>query len=319
MTDALTESINAPSGRLAEILLKKLSKSEGGQEVADDMRARLEKLVHSEGRFGELARVRFAMDVAFLFDIAPRWTAENIVPLFDWSSPDAHAAWSSLRYSGYIGSPALIGLIKKPFLGLFARDDLDRQDLRTFSEWLAAMMVANKEGETPYPITPTEARSALREVSPEGLSSVAHRLAAEMAKAEQEGKIEKWRNIIGPVFQSIWPLDAELQSPVMTFKLVQILLGSGAAFPEAAEVIIPFIRPEDMRQQTTIFSISEAPDILYASSPQKMLDLISAVVGDVPSKSVYGLSEALDRVRAVDPKLADTKKFQKLVSTAGIN
>jgi hypothetical protein len=56
-----------------------------------------------------------------------------------------------------------------------------------------------------------------------------------------------------------------------------------------------------------------------SSSPEKMLDLISAVVGDAPSKSVYGLSKTLDRVRAFDSKLADTKKFQRLVSFAGIN
>jgi hypothetical protein len=314
MRDLFTDSLNAPSGRLAEILLKKLTKAEGGREMLDDMRARFEKLIRAQGRFGELARVRLAAEVSFLFERAPKWTAENIVPLFDWSSPDAHAAWSSRKYSNYIGSPKLIGLMKEPFLALFGRDDVDEHDLHIFAEWLAAIMLTNESGDADYPITPTEARSALRQVSAKGLSSVAHRLAVEMEQAKPEKKIVKWRNVVGPVFQKIWPLDAELQTSASTFKLVQLLRESGAAFPEAADVIIPFIRPEDPRRYTSVHSISEAPDILYSSSPEKMLNLISAVIGDAPAGRVYGLTKALDRVRAHDPKLANTNKFQQLVS-----
>jgi len=315
-SDLFGDSLNAPSGRLAEILLKKLTKAEGSGDMSGDMQMRFEKLIRAEGRFGQLARLRLAAEVSFLFERAPEWTAKNVVPLFDWSSPDAHAAWSSRKYSNYIGSPKLIGLMKAPFLALFGRDDVDENDLQIFAEWLAAIMLANQAGEADYPITAMEARSALRQVGPRGLSSVGHRLAIEMEKAKPEEKIAKWRNVVGPVFQNIWPLDAELQTSSSTFKLVQILRGSGEAFPEAAAVIIPFIRPEHPRHNTSVFSISEAPEILYSWSAERMLDLISAVVGDAPSPA-YGLSKALDRVRAQDPKLADTKKFQKLLSIAG--
>jgi hypothetical protein len=147
---------------------------------------------------------------------------------------------------------------------------------------------------------------------------VAHRLAMEMERASPSEKTTKWDNVVGPVFQSIWPLDAELQMPASTFKLVQILRNSGEAFPEAAEVIIPFIRAEDPRRHTSIYSISEAPDILFSSAPDKMVDLISAVVGDAPTQSIYNLNKVLDRIRAHAPALADTKKFQKLVTIAGV-
>jgi len=120
------------------------------------------------------------------------------------------------------------------------------------------------------------------------------------------------------VFQSMWPLDVELQTAESTFKLVQILRASGKAFPEAADVIIPFIRPEDPRRHASIFSISEAHDDIYLSSPEKMLDLLVAVVGDAPNRSVYGLNKALDRVRAYGPNLTETRKFQKLVNLASV-
>jgi hypothetical protein len=318
MRDLLNDSINSPSGRLAEILLKKLTKSEISREMPDDMQARFEKLIRAGGRFGELARVRLAAEVSLLFERAPNWTAENIVPLFDWSSPDAHAAWSSRKYSNYIGSPMLIGLMKGPFLAMFGRDDVDEHDLQIFAEWLAAIMLANQSGDADYPVSSTEARSALRQVGARSLSNVAHRLAVEMEKAEPQEKIAKWRNVVGSVFRKIWPLDAELQSSSSTFHLVQLLCGSGAAFPEVADVILPFIRSEDPGQHSSVYSISEAPDVLYSSSAEKMLDLISAVVGNAPARTVYGLTKALDRVRANAPKLADTKRFQKLVSIGSL-
>jgi hypothetical protein len=196
---------------------------------------------------------------------------------------------------------------------------IPNEDLNIFEDWLTAIVIANQARQANYPLTAIEARRALRQAGVRVFPSVGHRLAVEMHSAKPAEKISKWREVVGPVFQSIWPLDIELQSPVSTFKLVPILRATGNAFPEAADVVIPFIRPEDPRRHTSVHSISEADEVLYTSAPQKMLDLLAAVVGDAPVKSVYGLNKVLDRIRAVDSQLADTKKFQKLVSEASIH
>jgi hypothetical protein len=47
-----------------------------------------------------------------------------------------------------------------------------------------------------------------------------------------------------------------------------------------------------------------------------MLDLIAAVVGETLPGSVYALGKALSRLRAIDPNVADTRKFQKLLTYA---
>lgn len=316
MRDALTEALNAPAGRLAEVLIKRMTKGDNGEEMSDAIRQRFDRLASAPGRFGELSRVYFAAEVSLLFERAPLWTAERIVPLFDWKSPDAPGAWNARKYSNYIGSPKLFELTKVPFLELFGRPEIAEDDLRVYSEWLTVIAIANRSKNAGYPVTSTEARSALRAAGARALSSVGHRLALEMEAAKLEEKFAKWRNVVGPVFQAIWPLDAELQSPGVTFKLVQILRETGSAFPEAAEVIIPFIRSEDPRQHTSVYSISDAAEILYSSSPDKMLDLLAAVVGDISGRGVYGLTRALDRIREHAPHLASTRKFQRLLSLA---
>jgi hypothetical protein len=318
MRDALTDALNAPAGRLVEVLLKKFTKGSGDSELSPEMRRRFDKLVDAPGRPGFLARMRLASEVSMLFERAPVWTRNKIVPLFDWTCPDAADAWAARKYANYIGSPELFGLTKQPFLEMFGRNDVAAEDLRIFAEWLTAILIANQSrSDDRYSLTSTEARAALRRAGDKALSSVGHRLAIEMERAKPEEKVTRWRTIIGPVFQAIWPLDVELQTQASTFKLAQILMATGEAFPEAADVIIPFIRPDDPHSYSTVFSIAEAPEALYASAPGKMLDLIAAIVGEAAPGSVYALNKALDRIRVLDPTLADTRKFQKLLSYAG--
>jgi hypothetical protein len=315
MSDVFTEVINSPAGRLAEIVLRKIT-SVSGSELQDHIRTRLDRLVNSPGRSGLLARVRLARDVSFLFHHAPNWTASQIVPLFNWSSPDAASVWSARKYSNSIGSPTLFGMLKQPFLQMFGRIETPEEDLRTFAEWLTTILIANHRNSAGYPLLDTEARSALRRAGAPALSSVGHRLALEMEQTTPKQKIERWQKVVGPVFRGMWPLDMELQTAAATFKLVQILLAAGDAFPEAADVITPFIQPEDARAHSTVFSIAKASDELYQAAPSKMLNLVSAVVGEAPPGSVYALGKAMARMRAIDPTLADTRRYQKLLQSA---
>src|SRR5216684_3309515 len=111
MRDAFSDALNAAPGRLAETLIKKVTKGEGS-ELPDDVRARLDRLIDAPGSPGLLARVRLAADVSYLFDRAPGWTKARLNPLFDWSSPEAADVWSARKYSKYIGSPELFDLLK---------------------------------------------------------------------------------------------------------------------------------------------------------------------------------------------------------------
>lgn len=315
MRDVFTDAINAPPGRLAEVVLGKITKGFEG-ELSDDVRSRLDRLIDAPGEAGLLARVRLARDVPFLFEHAPNWTTSRIIPLFDWASPDAASVWSARKYSSYIGSPKLFDLIKQPFLQIFGRSDMQAQDQEKFAEWLTTILIVNHAKAAGYPLLDTEARSALRKAGGSALPSVGHRLAVEMQSAKSEEKVNRWQTVVGPVFRGIWPLDVELQIPAATFTLVRILLATGEAFPEAADVIIPFIQPDDTRSHSTIFSIAEADEALFQAAPSKMLEMIAAVVGDAPPGSVYALGKALSRLRAIAPALADSRKFQKLLPYA---
>lgn len=310
--DLLTQARGGPAGHLTEFLLHKLREQKDKKDLSRDLRERMDRLVEMPGLFGKLARVRFAAEVSLLFDLAPDWTTQRLLPLFELSSPEASAMWSARSFSNYIGVPQLIDLTKAPFLELFHRADTPPEQLRAYAKWLTVLALVNQGDNAGYPITMMEMRTVLRKAGEKALPSVAHRLAVEMEKAGPDEKAARWQNVVGPVFQRIWPLDVELQTAALTLKLVQILRATGEAFPEAADVIIPFIRPHRPGRHSPVNSIAKADDVLYSSSPAKMLNLISAVVGDPPPASVHALRQALTRIQAADPKLADTQRFQKL-------
>jgi hypothetical protein len=316
LNDVFSIALNDPSGNLASVLLKRTPRPKGQVELGKQLRIRYQKLIGGGDFFALLARVRLSMAVSFLFERAPKWTTANLLPSFNWSSSDAPAMWSARKYSNQIGSIELFRLIKGPFSELFSRPDVPDEDLRVFSDWLAAILLANQAGKSGYPLTTTEVRSILRRAGHSSLSSFAHRLATQMESAAPAEKTKVWSEIVGPVFQGAWPLDVELQTETATFKLVQILLATGAAFEDAANTIIPFLRAEDPRHHSSVFSISEADGKLYGVAPAEMLRLLSAVAGDASDHTVYGLKKALNKLEEKAPQLRQTKAFQKLVAQA---
>jgi hypothetical protein len=314
--DIFSDALNDPAGNLASVLLKRTPRPKAQAELGKQLRSRYEKLIGGGDIFSLLARVRLSAAVAFLFERAPEWTTAKLLPSFDWHAPEALAMWSARKYANHIGSGELFRLTKKPFFELFSRPDVREEDLHAFSDWLAAILLANQAGKAEYALTTSEVRSILRRAGQASLSTFAHRLAMEMESAKPEQKEKVWNEIVGPIFEGSWPLDVELQTPRATFKLVQILLAAGSAFPIAATAITPFVRSESCRDHTSIYSISHANDDLYREAPEKMLDLLSAVAGDAPDRSLYGLTTALDKLQEVAPQLAQTKQFQRLAAQA---
>ena len=316
--DPFGTALNDVAGHLASVLLKRTKVPKGRTELGKALRARYDRLISGGEVFALLARVRLSAAIAFLFERAPRWTTANVLSSFGWDSIDAPAMWSARKYARHIGSAELFRLTKEPFLQLFLRADTPEQDRRVFSEWLAVILLANQAGRADYELTAAEVRSVLRRAGHEVLSSFAHRLAVEMESTKLDEKEKVWNESVGAVFQGAWPLDVELQTSAVTSKLVQIMLATGPAFGQAATVVLPFIRAEDPRWHSSIFSISEANAELYGVAPEKMLDLLAAVAGDALDRSVYGLNTALNKLKEKAPQLVRTKQFQKLTAQASV-
>lgn len=306
------ESFGQGAWKLTDILLQRMASSELEPLFKDHIAPRLDALMNKPGKLAQYAKIRLAIDLGYMVDRAPNWSGANLVPLFDWKSPDAPAVWHARQFSRYIGGPKLFSLIKPGFLALFSRADVSDEALRSFAGWMVSILLANRKNNDSYDLNFIEARAALRRTRPTVLVSIAHDFAEEMQRAAPANKLAVWRDHVGPVFDGIWPKDVDLLSGTVTFKLLQILRATGKAFPMAAEVIEPFIVPEEKEQGTATYSLGDADDVLFRSAPRKMLDLVAAAVGKRPPGSVFQLQKVLDRIAVCEPALVDTRKYQSL-------
>ncbi|MGD0307515.1 MAG: hypothetical protein ABSC71_22040, partial [Candidatus Acidiferrales bacterium] len=108
--DVITEALGSIPGQLAEAALKKLPRQSENPDLFAQAVKRLDQLVGLPGKAGKLARAPLELEVTYLFDLAPQWAMDKLVPLFDWSCPEAGAAWASRKFSHNIGSPKLFDL-----------------------------------------------------------------------------------------------------------------------------------------------------------------------------------------------------------------
>lgn len=309
--EPLTGALGSPVSPLVEILVG-CPADQDSAGLSPEVRIRMERMLKLPGGLGSLARARFSPEVSNLYERDAVWVIDNLLPLFDLSFSESANMWSARSYSNYIGSPELIRALKEPFFELLNDADTPIELLQRYAEWLATIAIANQKEDAGYPVTNAEVRSILRKAGVSTLQSVAHKIAREMETTPTNQKNQYWREVIGPVFEGIWPLDIDLRSASLAFKLVQILRATGAAFARASSVILPYIAPDYARSHAIIRTIAKADDILFSSGPKEMLQLISAVVGVAPTSSVYDLQRALDRVSAVDPSLENTPLYQRL-------
>jgi hypothetical protein len=316
MADELTNALNSPAGRLVGAVIAQL-KGSPDQARLDRAQLRLNTAFDSVGEAGFLARVRMAADLSFLFYRLPEWTTSKLVPIFDWSGVEAGAAWSARRYSPTIGPPTLFKLTKKPFLDLFGQSGFPAEAVRIFAEWLIIILLQNAQGAGPYELSFAEVRFALRRAGPQSLANVAHRLGLEMERVAKDKKSVFWLNVIGPIFDGVWPLDTDLQTVKANFSLVKLVLAAGEAFTLAVDAVSPFIQSEKSQEGTSLFLLSQAPNELYELHPKRMLNLLSLLVGSSPGGDIYHLRIALSRIDKAAPDLVQTKQYQRLAAATG--
>jgi hypothetical protein len=321
MADLLNESMNAPEGRLARVLVDLIANDPQLDNIRDEIVARLDRLTSAPSRAASLAKVRLAADVSVLHQRLPEWTEARIVPLFDWKHEGARDYWSARKFAPVVGSPELMALTKPFLLALFDRADVPSDDKSTFAEWLVVMAMTNTHQQKEvYPIAPTEIRSALRKAGVQALSGVAHRLAMELGGGVPADRAARWRNVVGPVFKAVWPLDVELTSDMITFKLVQILVSTGDAIREAAVEILPFVRSEAREFGSTLFMLADAPDHIFILAADIVVELtLILLAGEVRVGELQWLRKIQERAQRMQPEVADTKDFRKLAKLLAID
>lgn len=317
--DLETRSLNDAGGVLAWTLIDQIAeaKPEGASEFAgvpDGIEVRLNRVVAAEGYGGLLARVRLSRSLAYLGWVAPIWTANRLVPLLDWELPEAATLWKA-QASDQIPRAAIYNALRPHLLQALFSEAIPDRDAEALVNRLLQIVVSHQGGHNPeYDGTAAELRGILARGRPALRRSVALALWRMMGSKENEGEngAERWRTLVGPVFQSIWPLDAALRSAETSKHLVNIALNAGEAFPEAVAAVADLIVPYQLYRIAHSLLLREERGTLHREYPVAFVRLLNALIDPQVAPVPDDLGTVLDDCGQASPEIVNDPGFRRL-------
>jgi len=132
-----------------------------------------------------------------------------------------------------------------------------------------------------------------------------------------------FRSAAAPFLRQVWPQERSLATPGVSRALADLPATAEGAFAEAVDAINRFLVPFECWSMLEYGLYGEEDDKTKLSNIDNQekaaafLRLLDLTVGTAEGFVVpYGLSDALDQIRKISPKLAETQAFRRLATAA---
>ena len=132
------------------------------------------------------------------------------------------------------------------------------------------------------------------------------------AQADPVDKVSRWHKVAGPLFQSIWPLDARLRSQDTTRYLVLMALECQGAFSEAVDAIINLIVPYELHEISISLKFEDSHRELVHQDPLSFLKLTNALIDATLFSIPNDLADFLQECVAADPTVVAHPAYVRL-------
>jgi hypothetical protein len=282
--------------------------------LGDDLKPRFNRLATATGRPGLLARVYLVHALAYLDWIDPAWTKEHLLPRLAWDDAESLALWRSFAH-GRIGSAGLFNALKPAMLDAFERNQLSDDEFEGLVSKLVSIGIWHQRGEAvEYSLTAAEIRRAITVGPASARSNVSWNLWRIMGDAEGEpaDKTARWREVVGPFFRNIWPLDSRLRSEGATRNLVLMALECEAAFPESVEAILDVVVPYELYQIAHSLLLEDQHRELARRYPAAFVKMANALIDPGVFSVPSDLGAVLQECAAADPAVTNDPAYIRL-------
>ncbi len=122
----------------------------------------------------------------------------------------------------------------------------------------------------------------------------------------------RWREVIGPLFREIWPLDAPFRDERTSHNLVLMVLECEGAFEDAVETVIDFIVPHRMYQLSHSLLSEQEHGELLRQYPRQFLRLASALIDPAAYPVPNDLAESLQACVDADATVVNEPSYVRL-------
>jgi hypothetical protein len=303
-------AINGPVGFLTRAALAVFAARTptSGTGVPEDIRQRLDAALTAPGEGADHALSILTGDLAWLDYVDPNYVRAQLAPRFDPATPNAEPAWSGYVHNGQPVRPGLFKMLKPAFLKAFTvAGDWRWADRHTA---LATLLISLRLPAQARYVTEAEVRTALQAG---GVAACEDALGVLVQYLVQDVDWPAVRRVLRS-----WPLELRLQTPETSRQFVNLAAEAGDAFPNAVQVISPFL------QQTLsidLFRLTVGRDdtdalSLAARFPESTLTLLDLVVGPETQNASYDLIAITAAMAEGRPGLRLDPRWRRLVDLA---
>jgi hypothetical protein len=198
----LTDSLNSPGGHLAEALIVKVQGegADGGSDPA--LRGRLNVLSEGDRDFHFLARTMLASRLPWLHGLDRDWAKDTLISrmILPRQKPtnEARALWQGYLWAPQL-NPELLKDLKPALLQALTSNLEFRGDDNLFRLFADLLLKA------PEKLSSEERQRVFRDMPVDGLVACAH-YWRQVLQGAPEGAVKTWKEKIGPLIKSYWPV-----------------------------------------------------------------------------------------------------------------
>jgi hypothetical protein len=306
--DWAMESLNAPSGKLAEALMNDPQSDDLkiGNRFPAPWIARVNELLSLDGDLRRQAVVIFARRLNWFFAIDPAWTERNLISLLDTEGDDQNAVWAGFFWQGKVPNQELYLQLKPRLLKLARRKSISR---RGHGELLTGMLLAGWASENVATgercVTDTEMRDVLVSVD-DDLRSQTLWQVERWSSDDNENKT--WAKQLPIFLTNVWPRQRSAKSSRITAALCDLALSDMVRFSERVDLILPLVTTLD--QQYT--GLHQLENEIVEQHAEKVLKLLFAVLPEDPAMWPYGSGDLLERLETAAASLLKDRRLVEL-------
>ena len=312
-SEILTRAMNTAAGKYAGAALKRVQTATKQTPVSEGHLRILNGIAGDESGSSGLLILVFRLN--WLYEHAPEWTEQRILSRMRWddgastdqSAERVRALWEVTAVAGPL-SPDLVRALGSDLWTAVRR----HQELEHGDDLVRFFIYLSISGQ-PELIDENDSRELARIVVRNKPRQVGVALG-EVLKRNPGPADATWRQVVRPWLEKYWPKERALNTALSSTALVNVIMETGDAFPDAVEWANGYVTALNDQQIGTVWYHKG----VWKSHPRATLALLHRIV---PSKGVdpwarSSLTDILKGLRAVDPTVPHDSRFAELEQRA---
>ena len=315
--DALTHALNTTAGKYAGAAMKRIlevtSKTSG--PITNEQISILDQISGDDS--GSTGIVMLVFWVDWLYRNETDWTTRHVLPRLRWgrATPsndlyeEVRALWGVVAFRGSI-TPELV-----PVLGADLWTAVQHHKELDHGEKLVRFFVYVSMSPQTGLIDESTCRETAHIVIRDNPWHVGVALRRVLDKGKDDQPREQvWREFVGPWLDRFWPREKALNTGQSSWALVEIIMATGDAFPEAVDWANGYLMALNDRQIGTVCYHKNT----WKSHPRAAVALLHRIVPEVGIDpwARASLADMLKTLREVDATIPQDSRFVELEQRA---